>query len=243
MDSVAKGFALELKEGTVHLSSPVAAITQSSGGCTAQTVDGTTYKAKKVILSVPTPLLRHIDFTPPLPTERQAYVDTAKLGYYSKMIYVFDKPFWREAGLSGAFQSAIGPASFSRDTSIPDDDQWSISCFLVGETGRKWSRLSTQERGEQMWKQFVTLFKNVVDEVPEPINTIEQEWSKEAFFEGAPNPVVGVGVGTRSVEEFCRPFGDVHFVGTETSDVWKGYMEGAVRSGQRGAAEVLRDLE
>lgn len=38
------------------------------------------------------------------------------------------------------------------------------------------------------------------------------------------------------------PFGAIHFVGTETSFEWKGYMEGAVRSGERGAAEVIEAL-
>ena len=33
--------------------------------------------------------------------------------------------------------------------------------------------------------------------------------------------------------------GRIHFVGTETAYEWKGYMEGAVRSGERGAQEVL----
>ena len=36
--------------------------------------------------------------------------------------------------------------------------------------------------------------------------------------------------------------GPVHFVGTETAYEWKGYMEGAVRSGERGAQEVLLAL-
>jgi monoamine oxidase len=38
------------------------------------------------------------------------------------------------------------------------------------------------------------------------------------------------------------PFEAIHFVGTETSFEWKGYMEGAVRSGERGAAEVIEAL-
>ena len=38
------------------------------------------------------------------------------------------------------------------------------------------------------------------------------------------------------------PFEAIHFVGTETSFEWKGYMEGAVRSGERGAREVIMAL-
>jgi monoamine oxidase len=35
------------------------------------------------------------------------------------------------------------------------------------------------------------------------------------------------------------PVGRIHWAGTETSTVWCGYMDGAVRSGERAAAEVL----
>jgi monoamine oxidase len=41
-----------------------------------------------------------------------------------------------------------------------------------------------------------------------------------------------------------RPaIGRIHWAGTETSDFWAGYMDGAVRSGERSALEVRRKLE
>lgn len=39
-----------------------------------------------------------------------------------------------------------------------------------------------------------------------------------------------------------EPFGNVHFAGTETSVEWKGFMEGAIRTGKREASEVVRQL-
>jgi monoamine oxidase len=36
--------------------------------------------------------------------------------------------------------------------------------------------------------------------------------------------------------------GPIHWAGTETATVWSGYMDGAVSSGQRAAAEVLAAL-
>jgi monoamine oxidase len=38
------------------------------------------------------------------------------------------------------------------------------------------------------------------------------------------------------------PVGKIHWAGTETSDFWCGYMDGAVRSGERAAKEVLSAL-
>jgi monoamine oxidase len=39
-----------------------------------------------------------------------------------------------------------------------------------------------------------------------------------------------------------QPVGRIHWAGTDTSDYWVGYMDGAVCSGGRAAAEVLAEL-
>jgi monoamine oxidase len=40
-----------------------------------------------------------------------------------------------------------------------------------------------------------------------------------------------------------KPVGRIHWAGTETSSWWNGYMDGAVRSGERASAEVLKLLK
>ena len=55
--------------------------------------------------------------------------------------------------------------------------------------------------------------------------------------------MTGPGLLTKAGAALKEPRGNLHFVGTETSDVWSGYMEGAVRSGVRGAKEVVDALQ
>jgi monoamine oxidase len=75
--------------------------------------------------------------------------------------------------------------------------------------------------------------------VEEPIEVVEQIWMNEQWSQGCPCPVMPPG-GLTDYEHVLRaPVDRVHFVGTETAFEWKGYMEGAVRSGQRGAQEIL----
>ena len=47
---------------------------------------------------------------------------------------------------------------------------------------------------------------------------------------------------TRFGHALRTPVGRIHWAGTETSEAWCGYMDGAVRSGERVAAEVLASL-
>lgn len=248
--SFSNNMAKELHPDSLYLSTPVNEIEQcpKTGNCTVRSSNNAEFQAKKVILSVPTTLYNHIRFNPPLPETKQLLAEENVMGYYSKIIFVFNQPWWHTAGLSGALQAQDGAITFSRDTSIPDDDQWSITCFVVGERGRQWSQLSQDERRQSAWTQFVSAFSSVdlpsKLEIPAPINIIEMEWSKQEFFLGAPCPVSPPGILTSvGMEAVQTPFGNIHFVGTETSVEWKGYMEGAVRSGDRGAKEVIEALK
>ncbi|KAJ0350487.1 hypothetical protein COL154_007934 [Colletotrichum chrysophilum] len=234
--------AESLNAGAVKLSMPVSKITQSDEGCMVSTSPGPAYRCNKVLLSVPSTLYPLIEFTPSLPATKEA-LSKSKLGYYSKTILVFEKPWWRGAGFSGSIACETGPIVFSRDTCVPNDKQYSITCFHVAEPGRQWSKLRAKDRREAVLKQFRAMFSTVVDDVPEPINIIEKEWTKDPWARGAPSPVMGPEVLTSGAGKAVRePVGHIHFIGTETSLVWKGYMEGAVQAGIRGAKEVIADL-
>lgn len=235
-----------LKPGTLHLSTPVTRIDQLDGGrCEVHIAHDRYFTCRKVIVSVPTTLYGLITFNPPLPTAKhELFLNTAP-GYYAKFIFIFSSPWWREAGFSGVIDSQTGPITRSWDTSSEEDDQFSISCFILGDTGRRWSKFSAAERQRQVTKQFRALFSRSAPQldIPEPINVIEQEWIKEPWFQSGPCAVMGPGVMTSEAGKSIRDvFRNVHFVGTETSVVWKGYMEGAVRSGMRGADEVIKAL-
>ena len=206
-----------------------------------------TLYAKSVIVSVPTCVLPTITFHPPLPPNKHTLSQNTALGYYAKTIFVFDRPWWREAGLSGVMESVEGPISFSRDTCMEQDGQYSITCFIVGDSGRRWSKWSAAERQRSVKRQFDAFFGKAAKEagvqVPSSVNIIEKDWIKDPWAAGAPSPVMMPGTLTEDSGKAIRePWRNVHFVGTETALVWKGYMEGAVRSGIRGAQEVIDKL-
>jgi monoamine oxidase len=234
----------------VKLSTPVKIVTQKpTGECVVETSNSfEIYRAKRVIVSIPTTLYPSITFDPALPPAKKILAESTALGYYSKTIFVFGHAWWREAGLSGVMDSTKGPISFSRDTCSEADGQYSITCFLTGDHGRVWSKWSAAERRRQVANQFGMVFGNAARKqgirVPEPINVIEKEWTKDPWAWGAPSAVTMPGTLTADSGKTLRdPFGKVHFVGTETATVWKGYMEGAVRSGLRGANEIIDSLK
>jgi monoamine oxidase len=235
--SFSHGLADMLLPGTVALMSPVRQITQTPDGVRVVSARGI-YDATRVIVSVPTPLYKEITFDPPLPPEKLAMSQSTMLGDYCKAITFYKTPWWRTANLCGMSQSPHGPSGVTRDSSVDADGHYSLTNFLVGQPARDWMVLSSSDRKKAVVDQIHKLFSPFA-EVEEPIEVVEQIWRNEQWSQGCPCPVMGPGGLTKWERTLREPVGKLHFVGTETAFEWKGYMEGAVRSGERGAKEVL----
>lgn len=204
------------------------------------------FACKRVIISVPNPLLKRIEYTPDLPAEKLAVASGTHLGFTSKMILIYDSPWWRDYDLSGVLNSPIGPLAFTRDSSVDVDEQYSLTCFLVGDPGRAWAKIPTAvERKIKFLEHAQALFTPALPEgmqVPMPEKVIEQIWTEEEWIWGCPCPVTALGKlaeGKGAAKIRREAFGRLHFIGTETSVEYQGYMEGAVASGERGAKEVI----
>ena len=70
----------------------------------------------------------------------------------------------------------------------------------------------------------------------------EKDWPADRWAIGCPVGVMAPGTLLDFGPALRAPVGKIHWAGTETSDYWAGYMDGAVRSGERAAAEVLGAL-
>ncbi len=73
----------------------------------------------------------------------------------------------------------------------------------------------------------------------EPFDIVEQDWNAEEFTRGCYGGRLGAGAWTQLGKAVSAPVGRIHWAGAETSTIWNGYMDGAIRSGRRAAGEVL----
>lgn len=240
----AKTIAAALPKDTIHLSQPVTGISQIESSSVFVEVPGCDIRARKLISSVPLPVLKTITFDPPLPPKKQLLVNSFRYGYYTKVMAIFRSPWWVTRGFCGLSQSFKGPVSVFRDTSSPADEKWVLTCFLSGDSGRKWSQLKTsKERENAILDQLGDIYGEQSLPASEFLEMIGHEWNGEEFSGyGCPSCSLPPGVLTTAGDALRDPFKNVHFIGTETAAEWKGYMEGAVRSGERGASEVVQSL-
>ena len=192
-------------------------------------------EARRAIVAIP-PAHRHdIDIAPSLPIAYQQLSQRWPQGTLTKAYAAYPTPFWRAKGLSGQALSDRGPVFITFDVSPKDG-----TGILLGFTDpRGFDALPEPRRREQVLACFTELFGG---QAANPVDYLDQRWGAEAFAPGGPTAAVPPGSWTEFGRLLRRPVGPLHWAGTETADEWTGFMDGAVRSGQRAAAEVAQIL-
>jgi monoamine oxidase len=230
--------AEQLGEEAVRLNAPVRRIEHGAEGVTVH-ADGLTARARRVIVALPPTLTSRIAYDPPLPGHRDQLTQRMPQGSVIKCMAIYDEPFWRAAGLSGMATSDTGPAKIVFDNSPPDGSPGVLLGFLEGERARVIGRLPAEERRRAILDGLTRLFG---PKASKPANFIERSWAEEEWTRGCYGCYMPPGAWTSFGDALRRPIGPIHWAGAETATVWNGYMDGAVRSGERAAAEALASV-
>lgn len=246
--SISKGMANLLPQDSIRLNSPVTSVAQhGKSRYSITTANGQHFSSSKVIISIPGTTYKNIRFEPPLPPQKLAYTQSTRYGCYIKYLLLFKSPFWRRNGGCGLAQSFRGPVSIVRDTSVDVEGNYALTCFVGSQPGRKWFALSEQERQSTVLKQIAHLFQTPENEVEsEFIDSLTSPWMEDKWAGwGCPFSVPPPGVfgDTADGQLVTEPFGGIYFVGTEFTNYWRGYMEGALESGKRGALQAVEGLK
>jgi monoamine oxidase len=221
----------------VRTSAPVRRIEQRADGVIVA-ADGVLARAKRVIVAIPPALASRIDYDPVLPGWRDQLTQKAPQGSVIKVNVLYDEPFWRADGLNGQALGDRGPVKFTFDNSPPDGSSGVLVAFLEGGEARRYARGSAEERRGAV---LGSLAAYLGPRAAEPLEVVELDWSAEEWTRGCYGAHFGPGVWTQFGPALSEPVGRIHWAGTETAAVWCGYMDGALQSGERAAAEVLHD--
>jgi monoamine oxidase len=223
----------------VVLASPVRKISQTDSGVTVIADEGT-WQAERVVVTAPPPSAARIEFDPVLPYLRRGLMQRMPMGAVIKCFVAYDKPFWRDAGLCG--QATLCSAEYGTffDTTAPGNKHGVLSGFFDGAPAMRWADRTKEERRAQVVADVAKAFG---DAAKNPIDYAEQVWPKEPWSIGGYTSVATPGTMTVFGPALSAPVGRIHWAGTETSDIWSGYVDGALRSGDRVAAEVLERMK
>ncbi len=215
----------------VLLNAAVRRIDRHGAGVTVTSDQGQA-EAGFVIVAIPPAHRVAIEFDPPLPPEYQQLAQHWPQGRLSKAYAAYSTPFWRASGFSGQALSDEAPVFITFDVSPHADGPGILMGFV---DARGFDSLPIEERRRDTLRCFASLFG---DEALDPLDYVDYRWGTEEFAPGGPTAAVPPGSWTKYGHWLREPVGPIHWAGTETADEWTGYFDGAVRSGQRAAAEI-----
>ncbi len=192
------------------------------------------------VLTMPAALLRRIPITPALPAQQHEAIVRLKYGRATKTLLQFSKRFWRMPGRPRAFGSPL-PFGALWEGNEEQRGRAGILSLLAGGGASDATQTIVAKYGT---RGLVDALDWLGSRRAELLASRQIVWEHDsharggyAFFDPAFDPSLRAWL--------ARPFGRLFFAGEHTSIKWQGYMNGAVESGRRAAAEVaaVHDME
>jgi len=243
MGALVKALARDLTPEQLRLNASVTAMTLVDGGVelTVRRSDGSveTLLSDVVIAALPPRLLEAMIAFSPAPEEsvaRRWREAPTWMAPHAKLVAIYDRPFWREAGLSGTAQSMVGPMPEIHDATTASGHAALFGFVGIGADQR--ADLGTDAVTRACLEQLERLFGI---EARSPTATLLKDWAADPLTATrvdrvstghvTPSPVPWVEGAWKARLELA---------GSETSPSEPGYLAGAVTAAALAVKAVLR---
>ncbi|WP_396897848.1 flavin monoamine oxidase family protein [Mycolicibacterium sp.] len=240
MQSVSEQIAAELGAEVVHLATPVRRLQWASNGDGAPgtvitTSDRVTVRSRFAVVAIPPNLYATIDYSPALPRPQQVAHQHHSMGLVIKAQAAYERPFWRDRGLSGT-----GFASHERvcevyDNTVAGHDHGMLVGFIVSERADETWALPEDRRREAVLESFAAYFG---EEALKPIAFYLSDWGSEEFTRGAYASSYDLGGLSRWGHLQNEPVGPVYFASSDIQGAGYLHVDGGVRIGTDTAARI-----
>jgi monoamine oxidase len=222
---LARGLAARLDAG-VRLRTPASAVAHDASGVRVATTDGPV-DADVVVVAVPVPLLRALAFDPPLPEAVIEAHASIRVSVAAKLAVPLKAAVAADAVMSvpGRFWAYTTPCD---EVGVRTVGSWAGSTPVVTALEANDGPETWIAAIRELWPELA------LDEAGAVVTT----WLDDPWTQGAYSVLM-----SRDPEEpslLTTPVGRIVFAGEHTSPDWSGTIEGAIRSGERAAADVLR---
>lgn len=200
-----------------------------------------TFEADAVIVTVPLGVLKahSIEFEPPLSARKLAAIERLGVGLLAKVVLRFDQVWWREAQY--VFGVARAPLSDWPTVIINLAATHNQPVLVILAGGELGARLESGDLAQTRTWAMGVLREVFGATVPEPVMVSRTEWSLDQWSLGSYTAMV-VGSSTDDLAALGEPIGEqLYFAGEATSIEGRSTAHGAVTSGRREAARIIRD--
>ncbi len=228
-----------LPRGTVRTGTRARSVATGPDGVSVGTCSEIPVRARQLIVALPPRIaLNTVEWQPQLPSDLANALDTTPtwMAPHAKVVVLYEKPFWRERGLSGRVASRAGPIVECHD-----------HCADGGSTAALWGFIGWPHEmriklGDELPNQIRAQLKRCFGtETPDPVAIHIEEWSQDSLVASRSDltgsmahPSVGPAALRRLYFEER-----VSFAGSETAEQSPGLIEGAFDAAERAASSII----
>lgn len=220
----------------LRLATPAREIHHDLAGVRVVTEDAT-IAARHVVVALPPPRVGELAWKPGLPPWRANLIARMPMGSVTKLLAVYDCPFWRDGGWSGEALDPHGSVSSAFDVS-PPGGPGVLASLTCGAKSVELASLPADVRQDRILEAMSKWFGPAARQ---PRAVVNVSWENEVYSGGGYSAVPIPGTWQQA-QRVAEPLGRVHFAGTETAARFAGYIDGAISSGERAAQDVLAQL-
>jgi monoamine oxidase len=217
------------KDADVRLRTPAVAIEQDERGVRVS-VEGGAVEADAAVCAIPLTLLRRLALSPPLPDRVAAAVAAVRYGVAAKLAAPLREPAGPDAVMSveRRFWAYTTPLD---EVGCRTLGAWAGAAPVVDDLAASSGPERWLDAVEELWPELR------IDRGGAAVTTwLDDPWARGVYSVLAHTP------DPQARALLARPHGRVAFAGEHTSHDWSGTMEGALRSGERAAEDVLTML-
>ncbi len=234
-DQVPKTLAKHLREH-IHYSRPVVKIAHEAKSAQVTFLENGRQQiisGEHVVIAAPFTCVRKMEITPALSVEKMKAINTLAYGQILKAPLQFRERFWLkyEAEARKGLQSLIG--SVYESTGGQPGPRGILLAYIPDKSGMEMASISAEQRVEKILAKVAEIHP----QAPKYFEAGYAKWWQEDPWAGGTYAYFRPGEITTVRTMIAKPEGRIHFAGEHTAG-WQGYMNGAVESGHRAAAEV-----
>jgi monoamine oxidase len=216
----------------VKLSHEVTEIEQSDVGVTVRCSNGTVWEGSHVVCAIPAPAVSALRWAPDLPESQKHAYATLNYCRIIKVSVLFSNRFWKDD-----FEMATDTLAdfIYHSTQKQSGDQGVLTSYAVGDRAYVLSHQSDEEKIKTICAALEPAFGNVL---PFAMSVTSYYWGDDPYTTGAYALFEKDPLETQEI--LRAPHGRVFFAGEHTADL-RGFMEGAIQSGEAAAAKLLHN--
>lgn len=243
----------ERLDGDVFVSQAVRTIEWSDAGVTVTSTPttgvtgtaiagggaGLTVRARQAILALAPVLYDRISFVPALPRLQHQMHQHISMGFVIKVHAVYDRPFWREQGLSGTAFSPYELSHEAYDNTNHGDERGTLVGFVSDLNADGVFALSAEERKERILESLSHYYG---PEAKNPVVYFESDWGSEEWTRGAYAASFDLGGLSRYGAHLREAIGPIHLACSDLAGAGYQHVDGAIRMGRLVASQVIDEV-